>query len=74
LLLSQPIGDLLSAAKQIATSGAIIVQGWRRTRRFSVVVEELLPTIVYPGTFWCGRGSLTNGSAGGVGILAELDR
>ncbi len=47
--------------------------GKRRVRRTSRVVEELVPTIIYPGTFWCGRGSLADATGGSVGILAELD-
>ncbi len=48
-------------------------EGKRRVRRTSRVVEELVPTIIYPGTFWCGRGSLADATGGSVGILAELD-
>ena len=43
-------------------------------RRFSRMVEDLVPAIIYPGTFWCGWGSLTNATDGRVGILTELDR
>ncbi|XP_023337315.1 uncharacterized protein LOC111708238 [Eurytemora carolleeae] len=28
---------------------------------------------IYPGTFWCGRGNLINGTMGAIGLLGSLD-